>query len=228
MMPVEAEWLIEVAKASARVQVPLETFVEQWMGQLPKKVRKDLSHNGAIRCRTEGDPKQFRCLDTGRQYFDPGNWLYAVVLSILVPECCRREHWNIETKGDIIESVMGCSYLKDHCVRHSCTLQRNRWRKSVEYVEEARRVADLFEEVAWRTHALSVRVGCDQLIAWVNWVMSIVYFAKSGECRVHAVCELDSDMPANMELLELQDRSKGCLVKITEGTIAAYSQMRVL
>ena len=208
MMPVEAEWLIEVAKASARVQVPLETFVEQWMGQLPKKVRKDLSHNGAIRCRTEGDPKQFRCLDTGRQYFDPGNWLYAVVLSILVPECCKREHWNIETKGDIIESVMGCSYLKDHCVRHM-------WRKSVEYVEEARRVADLFEEVAWRTHALSERVGCDQLIAWVNWVMSIVYFAKSGECRVHTVFELDSDMPANMELLELKDRSNGCLVKIT-------------
>ena len=64
-------------------------------------------------------------------------------------------------------------------------------------------------------HALSERVACDQLIAWVNWVMRIVYFAKSGECRVHAVFELDSDMPANMELLELKDRSNGCLVKIT-------------
>jgi hypothetical protein len=190
--PAEAESLFSVTRHAMATNV--EKFVKMWMEELPRKTRKDYSYNGAIRCRVKADPRHYRCSDTGTQYFDPGNWLYAIALSALVPVCCKQEQWNIETKGDIFEAVMGFSYLKDHCTRHNMSTE------TFKYADEARRVADLFNEV-------------DQLIPWVNWVMSNVYFAKCGVYICDDMLEVEADRP--LEQLELKERKNSLLVKLT-------------
>lgn len=206
--PHEAEWLINVAMYAMGTKV--ELFVAVWMELLSRKARKDFSYHGAVRCRTEADPKHFRCHDTGVEYFDPGNSVYGMALSALAPECCRREHWNNETKGDIMEGVMGCSYLKDYYTRQNETMVCE---AAIEYGQEARQVANLFEEIAWRTHALTVRVGHDKLLPWVNWVMSNVYFAKTGACRVDVLAEVEAD--TLVEQMGPKERLNHLWVKLT-------------
>ena len=85
-----------------------EKFVHQWM-QLSVRDRKTLSHNGAVRSRP-GDPCHYHCPVEQVTYFDPSNNIYSVALSILAPQL-DFENWNMETRGDICESLMGYAYL---------------------------------------------------------------------------------------------------------------------
>ena len=85
-----------------------EKFVHQWM-QLSADDRKTLSHNGAVRSRP-GDPCHYHCPVEQVTYFDPSNKIYSVALSILAPQL-DFENWNMETRGDICESLMGYAYL---------------------------------------------------------------------------------------------------------------------
>ena len=85
-----------------------EKFVHQWM-QLSVRDRKTLSHNGAVRSRP-GDPCHYHCPVEQVTYFDPSNKIYSVALSTLAPQL-DFENWNMETRGDICESLMGYAYL---------------------------------------------------------------------------------------------------------------------
>ena len=77
--------------------------------QLCVRDRKTLSHNGAVRSRP-GDPCHYHCPVEQVTYFDPSNKIYRVALSIWAPRL-DFENWNMETRGDICESLMGYAYL---------------------------------------------------------------------------------------------------------------------
>ena len=74
---------------------------------VPREQRKIASHHGAIIC----DPGQAAhwVSPCGYCFHDPGNKVYAAALDLLVDDACKR-HWNQETKGDIIEGVLGLYY----------------------------------------------------------------------------------------------------------------------
>ena len=84
------------------------TFIQRWM-ELPRFVRKDLSYDGAIQCRGKsGERSDYVCSQLKLRYFDPGNHIYAGVLDLLCPSLCS--WYNQETKGDILESLLGYHY----------------------------------------------------------------------------------------------------------------------
>ena len=168
-----------------------------------------MSHNGAIRCRTPEDPQHFKCPDTSLKYFDPGNWVYALALTVLCPESCKRQNWNIGTKGDIIEGLMGCAYLKHHSIRHTPLGGID----PVKYADESDRVADMLDEVSWRTNALSMRVGYDKLLPWVQWVVANIDFVQLGIWRPSMFVENASDKPLAI-LDDMKDRGDGFLVPL--------------
>ena len=77
-------------------------FVDQWM-PMPRVCRKSLSYCGAIRA-TIGTPTHYKCTILGKNYFDPGNYCYSVAFDILYG---KASPWNMETKGDIFEGMLG-------------------------------------------------------------------------------------------------------------------------
>ena len=97
-VPAEALELIELMTGFDTERA--SRSVRAWM-ELPYKVRKAWSHSGAVRCRDATDPVHYHCPIDGRTYFDPGNWLYAVTLSLMCPGLMLHVDWNYETKGDI-------------------------------------------------------------------------------------------------------------------------------
>ena len=93
--------------------------------QLSAQDRKTFSHNGAVRSRP-GDPCHYHCPVEQVIYCDPSNNIYSVALSILAPQL-DFENWNMETRGDICESLMGYAYLvKIGAVRHEMETSRKR------------------------------------------------------------------------------------------------------
>ena len=77
-------------------------FVDQWM-TMPRVCRKSLSYVGAIRT-TIDTPTHYHCALLGQNYFDPGNYCYSVAFDILYG---KMSPWNMETKGDIFEGMLG-------------------------------------------------------------------------------------------------------------------------
>ena len=84
----------------------MESFIALWM-TLPKAYRKLLSYDGALRA-YPGDPRHYQCPCTHQNYFDPSNAVYGLVIDMVCPNLAGQ--WNIETKGDIIEALLGYHY----------------------------------------------------------------------------------------------------------------------
>ena len=148
----------------------IDKFVSMWMEEIPAHVRKTYSHCGAVRKRCNTDPLHYQCPHTNVSYFDPGNSTYALALSVMAPTVCQAQNWNIETKGDIIEGVLGLAYLKEYHDRN-----KSNENTRVLYKNVACRVAELFEEVTYRTINLSRKVGENELQDWVHRIMRWVY-----------------------------------------------------
>ena len=51
-------------------------------------------------------PSSINSIVTTMSYFDPTNRVYQVGFDFLFPELAK-EQWNVETKGDIVESILG-------------------------------------------------------------------------------------------------------------------------
>jgi hypothetical protein len=94
----------EKLQAGHKRSVELYNFVQEWM-TLSHQTRKDLSHEGAIRCTAEWHPQSWHYEKLGWT-FDPGNWVYGTVMRFLIPRLQRHNWWNDETLGDIVESIL--------------------------------------------------------------------------------------------------------------------------
>ena len=119
-VPEEASWL--VAALTSFSTVAFGDFVREWM-HLPYQMRKLCSHSGAILARCDSDPVHYICPREGLRYFDPTNWVYAQALQLLCPELMAEVNWNLVTKGDVCESILGMDFVWRHGV--SAFLPRN-------------------------------------------------------------------------------------------------------
>ena len=111
-VPAEARWL--VAALTCFSTVAFGDFVREWM-HLPYQMRKLCSHSGAIPAQTDSDPVHYICPREGLRYFDPTNWVYAQALQLLCPELMAEVNWNLVTKGDICESILGMDFVWTPC-----------------------------------------------------------------------------------------------------------------
>ena len=84
-----------------------DELIQAWMDWLSHHTRKRLSYDGALRSQP-GDPVHYRCPRTQYTYFDPVNAVYGLVVDVFCPT--RSSGWNVDTKGDIIEGILGFYY----------------------------------------------------------------------------------------------------------------------
>ena len=85
-------------------------FVNSWM-EMPRANRKTLSCFGAVES-TVGMPVHYHCEILRKSYFDPSNYVYSIAVDILYgSNGDTRPIWNAETKGDILESLLGFHWL---------------------------------------------------------------------------------------------------------------------
>ena len=101
-----------VVQLDSKMLARMGDFIEGWM-VLSRHERKTFSHSGALLTRGL-QPVHYICPVTGDRYFDPGNYIYSMSFNMFFPALTDRYNWNQETKGDIIEALMGLAYLKKH------------------------------------------------------------------------------------------------------------------
>ena len=143
------------------------SFVYKWM-ELPRRVRKEYSYNGAIKCRDFSDPKHDFCQIERQHYFDPTNWVYALTMRLMMPKMMKEVNWNNETKGDIFESILGCHYLVAHgLVKEPVGA----------FEQHIGTVSAIFEAFVWCTWRLCDAIGNhnpDSILRWVTWIIDMV------------------------------------------------------
>ena len=153
-------------------------FVYKWM-ELPRKVRKTYSYDGAIKCRSTNDPKHYFCQIEQINYFDPSNWVYAVTMRLMMPEMMKEVNWNNETKGDIFESILGYKYSVANGLEKKpvgAALSRH-----------IGIVAAIFEEFVWYTWRLCDSIGynnSDRVLQWVKWIIDMVAYRQMKDNNV--------------------------------------------
>ena len=167
-VPVEALELIELMIGFNTDRA--SKFVEAWM-DLPHEVRKAWSHNGAVQCRNATDPAHYHCHLDGRTYFDPGNWIYAVSLSLMCPELMAYVNWNYETKGDICESIMGCHYMVEHGLVTGATGESLEFPHLQKYSGITSAIVDAYAWYVWR---LCGKFGPNDMLVWIGWTLDMV------------------------------------------------------
>ena len=146
------------------------TFVYKWM-ELPRRLRKEYSYNGAIKCRGPGDPKHYVCPITNQTYYDPSNWVYAVTMRLMLPKMMQEVDWNNETKGDIFEGILGCNYLVANGLVEAPVGAVSK---------HIGRVSAIFEEFVWSTWALCEKLqhNFTRVLQWVTWINDIVLYRQ--------------------------------------------------
>ena len=86
----------------------LLAFADRWMHEFSYEYRKGLSHLGICRCSHWSHLKMHQDAALGNA-FDPGNWIYAMVLKLAFPEGTTQP-WNDETLGDICEAWLAIGF----------------------------------------------------------------------------------------------------------------------
>jgi hypothetical protein len=87
----------------------LAAFITQYLSEIPKNVRKALSHEGALRS-FEGSPVHW--LMEKEQCFDPGNKVYHLSMQLLFPNEDFILYLNEESVGDFCEGILAFRYRK--------------------------------------------------------------------------------------------------------------------
>ena len=99
-----------VGKCNSRKMCSL---INDWM-RMERETRKFLSHFGAVEKTDPKHPCHYHCELSGKEYFDPGNWCYSLVFDIITGQSLNKDiNWNQETKGDIIEGLLGYHWFRE-------------------------------------------------------------------------------------------------------------------
>ena len=173
-------------------------FVYKWM-ELPFRVRKMLSYNGAIKCRDPEDPKHYFCQFTKQTYFDPTNWVYAVTMRLMLPKMVQEVSWNNETKGDIFEAMLGLNYLVANGLvnQHVGALTS----KSIGSMSA------IVEEFVWHTWRLCDEL-CDggEVVNWITWIIDMVAYRQMKDDYIRPIILDDS-----LEKMSYEPRCKSLM-----------------
>ena len=138
-------------KAAAQIRMSINQYLDNLMTHGAEQ-RKSWSRNGAIRC-WPGERVDYTDPDTGQNYRDAGNYVYACAL-----ECALRDSpttnkwWNHEygeeKAGDMIEIILGLAWMDK-----SRTPEHVIWRDAVEdLVRKTETVVNLSRREFGRTH----------------------------------------------------------------------------
>ena len=100
------------------------------------------------------------CPHSGQGYFDPSNAIYATALRFLAPRTLNRD-WNIETLGDICESLMGFEYQLRHTQRPD----------PLNMFESVADVSFILERTTSLTYRL-YKIAGEEFYAWCNCIVS--------------------------------------------------------
>ena len=173
--------------------ITFEKFVHQWM-QLSAQDRNTLSYNGAVRSRP-GAPCHYRCPVEQVDYFDPSNSIYSAALSILAPQLAS-ENWNMETRGDICESLMGYAYL----------VRRN-MEPHAEHRKQTEQVADIIDEFSRMTYLLQADTG-DNFFNWVLWIKSVAAWRKQEQHVMHMEVRAQQDPKGSLAPADSQEEAE--------------------
>ena len=146
--------------------------------ELPRAIRQEYSYSGAVRCRYSSDPQHYHCTFEKQAYFDPSNWVYAMALRLITPKLVQEVEWNNETKGDIVESILGCHYLVSNGLMIGIvdSLAKN-----------CGIVSAIFEAFAWHTRQRCDAVsneGPGVVLTWVNWISDMVAFRQARDTDI--------------------------------------------
>ena len=83
---------------------------------------------------------------------------------------------NLETKGDICQSIMGAHYIWSVTVprfqRHVLEQCDARFGDRLKYCSE------LIDSFTWHTYQLHLETGDEQMLTWVHWIVSVVSWRK--------------------------------------------------
>ena len=143
-------------EAAARVRVNIRQYLDNLMAHGAPE-RKEWSRNGAIRC-WPGERVDYTDPDTGQNYRDAGNYVYACALECALRDAPRTTRWSDheygeEKAGDIIEIILGLAWMDkgktpDHLV----------WRDAVEdLVRKTETLVNLTERTHHRCFAKRVK-----------------------------------------------------------------------
>ena len=160
-VPPEGVALVQIARSVQRDK--FGKFIDDWMTQ-PHGVRKTLSYSGALHSNKD-DPVHYVCKYTGQGYFDPMNKIYSIAMSILAPQLWSRG-WNIETRGDIFEGLLGYWYMLEH----------NECNDVCQVGPQAQCVAIVIEETTRLVYKLNIHTGT----AFEEWCAHILANAHCG------------------------------------------------
>ena len=83
--------VIQQEKAAARIRVNINQDLDKLMEHGAEQ-RKSLSRNGAIRC-WAGEEVPYTDLDTGQDYRDAGNYVYACALECAFRDAPKAKWW---------------------------------------------------------------------------------------------------------------------------------------
>ena len=201
VMPDHALWLVE--KAANLNTNEFGDFVDRWM-ELPEQTRRVWSYNGAVTSRL-GDPLCYHCPYAWANYFDPSNWVYTQTMNIMCPSLMARVNWNMKTKCNLCESIMGAHY--------NWSVLMPRFRPELQASCDSRFgyrlkcCSSLIDCFAWHTYHLQQEVRDEQLVEWITWIISMVSWRKSEFLPgTHVVLEQKDN-----EVLGPRDKSMGCL-----------------
>ena len=122
---------------------------------LPKAYRKMLSYDGALRANPE-DPRHYQCPCTHQNYFDPSNAVYGLVIDMVCPNLAGQ--WNIETKGDIIEALLGYHYNLKRIVPDAQCHAGATW------------VNEFFNGITYDVYKLWCIMEWKELVMWLQWI----------------------------------------------------------
>ena len=172
----------------------LGDFVMLWMS-LPRNERKNLSYNGAVESRV-GDPCHYTCPDELVRYFDPGNYIYSAALSIMAPHLETEKNWNAETRGDILESIMGFAYLS-RTERIECSCQSRK---------ASQQMSKIIDAFSWLTYHLYAATGA-LFPDWVKWIKETAAWRKcqtvddASHQNLQAICaKLEPSVPPRQKI----------------------------
>ena len=143
-------------EAAARIRVNIRQYLDNLMAH-GAPVRQEWSRNGAIRC-WPGERVDYTDPDTGQNYRDAGNYVYACALECALRDAPRKVWWSVhdyneEKAGDMIEIILGLAWM-DKCK----TPDHQMWRDAVEdLVRKTEKLINLIPRTHHRYFAQHVK-----------------------------------------------------------------------
>lgn len=139
-------------------------WVFHWVGSAPQRIRKEMSYDGALRCRRPLDPIHYVEPLTRLAYFDPTNEVYSRALLLMCPELS--DHFNENSLGDIVEAWLALGF-------HRMRVPPHRFKDPTVVDRQVLRLYAWIEEIAYTVYWLTRLQGDSRSCSPKQWATSM-------------------------------------------------------